>query len=155
MLNEGAQGLNAAPRGLTLDELSEGMSAEIVRTVTEEQIALFAEASTDYNPVHMDEAFARTTAFRGRIAHGLLPASYVSAVVGTMLPGPGSIYLHQTLSFGRATRIGDTVTARVTVKEIHRASSRVILHTVCLVGQEPAVEGEATVRVPRRRKGGA
>ncbi len=144
-----------APRGFTLDELEVGQTAELTKTVTERDVMLFAEASSDFNPLHVDEDYARKTMFRGRIAHGLLPASYVSAVVGTMLPGPGSIYLHQTLSFGRATRIGDTVTARVTVKEIDRVTSRVILHTVCLVGEEPAVEGEATVRVPRRRKGGA
>ncbi len=154
MLNEGAEEQGGIARGLTLDELSEGMSAEIVRTVTEEQIALFAEASTDYNPVHMDEAFAKTTAFRGRIAHGLLPASFVSAVVGTKLPGPGSLYLEQTLAFSRPTRIGDTVTARVTVKSIDRTTARVVLETVALVNGEAALQGEAIVRVPRRARRG-
>ena len=139
-------------RGLTLDELEVGMSAELERTVTEAHINLFAEASGDFNPLHVDEAFARTTMFRRRIAHGLLPASYVSAVVGTMLPGPGALYVGQTLTFSRPTRIGDVCTARVTVKEIDRASARVILHTACYVGGEVVLEGEATVRVPRRRK---
>jgi acyl dehydratase len=139
-------------RGLTLDELEVGMSAELERTVTEAHINLFAEASGDFNPLHVDEAFARTTMFRGRIAHGLLPASYVSAVVGTMLPGPGALYVGQTLTFSRPTRIGDVCTARVTVKEVDRASARVILHTACYVGGEVVLEGEATVRVPRRRK---
>lgn len=141
-----------APRGLTLEELKVGMTAEIVRTVTEAQVARFAEASSDFNPVHMDEAYAATTAFRGRIAHGLLPASFVSAVVGTRLPGPGSLYLGQTLSFHRPTRIGDTVTARVTVKAIDAARARVTLETVALVGGEVALEGEALVRVPRRAR---
>ena len=140
-------------RGLTLDEIEVGMSAELQRTVTEEHINLFAEASGDFNPLHVDEAFARTTMFRGRIAHGLLPASYVSAVVGTQLPGPGALYLAQTLTFSRPTRIGDVCTARVTVREIDRASARVILHTACYVNGEAVLEGEATVRVPRRRKG--
>src|SRR3712207_263709 len=109
----------AAPaQGLTLDELEVGMTAELVRTVTEAHINLFAEASGDFNPLHVDEAFAQTTMFRGRIAHGLLPASYVSAVVGTRLPGPGSLYLGQTLTFSKPTRIGDVCTARVTVREI-------------------------------------
>ena len=144
---------DAAPaQGLTLDELEIGMSAELVREVTEEHINLFAEASGDFNPLHVDEAFARTTMFRGRIAHGLLPASYVSAVVGTRLPGPGSLYLGQTLTFSKPTRIGDVCTARVTVREIDRASARVILHTACYVNDEVVLEGEATVRVPRRRK---
>lgn len=138
--------------GLTLDELEIGMSAEMVRTVTEEHINLFAEASADFNPLHVDEAYARTTMFRGRIAHGLLPASYVSAVVGTKLPGAGALYLAQTLTFAKPTRIGDVCTARVTVKEIDRTSARVILHTACYVAGEVVLEGEATVRVPRRRK---
>ena len=141
-------------RGLTLDELEVGQSAELERTVTEAHINLFAEASGDFNPLHVDEAFARTTMFRGRIAHGLLPASYVSAVVGTMLPGPGALYLAQTLTFSKPTRIGDVCTARVTVREIDRATARVTLHTACYVGDEVVLEGEATVRVPRRRKGG-
>jgi acyl dehydratase len=148
-----AEGSGAPVRGYILDELEVGMTAEIERTVTAEQIAQFAEASTDYNPVHMDEAYARTTAFRGRIAHGLLPASFVSAVVGTQLPGAGALYLGQTLSFAKPTRIGDTVTARVRVKSIDKESARVVLETTALVNGETALEGEAVVRVPRRRRG--
>ena len=144
----------AEVRGYILDELEEGMTAEIVRTVTAEQVAQFAEASTDHNPLHMDEDYARTTAFRGRIAHGLLPASFVSAVVGTRLPGAGALYLEQTLAFHRPTRVGDTVTARVRVKSIDRDTARVVLETTALVNGEVALEGEALVRVPRRRKKG-
>ncbi len=144
-----------AVRGYILDELEVGLTAEIERTVTAEQIDQFAEASTDHNPLHTDEAYARTTAFRGRIAHGLLPASFVSAVVGTQLPGAGALYLEQTLSFARPTRIGDVVTARVRVKSIDRDTARVVLETTALVNGEVALEGEALVRVPRRRKGGA
>ena len=144
-----------AVAGYILDELEVGMTAQIERTVTAEQIDQFAEASTDYNPVHMDEAYARTTAFRGRIAHGLLPASFVSAVVGTKLPGAGALYLEQTLSFAKPTRIGDVVTARVRVKSIDRDTARVVLETTALVNGETALEGEALVRVPRRRRGGA
>ncbi len=138
--------------GLTLDELEIGQSAELTHTVTEDDVAKFAEASHDFNPLHVDEAYARTTMFRGRIAHGLLPASFVSAVVGTMLPGPGSIYMGQTLSFHRPTRIGDTCLARVEVVSIDREASRVILRTTCAVDGELVLEGEATVRVPRRRR---
>ncbi|HEY0053470.1 MAG TPA: MaoC family dehydratase [Caulobacteraceae bacterium] len=139
-------------QGYILDELEVGQSAEKTVEVTEERIRIFADASDDHNPVHMDEAYAATTAYRGRIAHGLLSASFVSAVVGTMLPGPGSIYLEQSLNFHKAVRIGDVVTARVTVAAIDAGSARVTLKTECLVGGEPVLEGEATIRVPRRRR---
>ena len=104
--------------GYILEELSVGMTAEKQVVVTEARIALFAEASDDFNPVHMDEAYAAKTAYRGRIAHGLLSASFGSAVVGTILPGAGAIYLSQTLAFHRPVRIDDVVTARVTVAAI-------------------------------------
>ena len=141
-----------AVRGYIFDELEVGMTEEIVRTVTEAQVLQFADASTDHNPLHVDEAYARSTAFRGRIAHGLLPASFVSAVVGTRLPGAGALYLEQTLSFHRPTRIGDTVTARVRVKSVDRDTARVVLETTALVNGEIALKGEAVVRVPRRRR---
>ena len=138
--------------GYILEELVVGMVAEKRVTVTQERIAKFAEASDDFNPVHMDEAFASRTAYRGRIAHGLLSASFGSAVVGTILPGAGSIYLGQTLAFHRPVRIGDVVTARVTVSAIDEASARVTLSCEALVGDELVMGGEATVRVPRRRR---
>ena len=138
--------------GYILEELVVGMVAEKRVTVTEERIAKFAEASDDFNPVHMDEAFASRTAYRGRIAHGLLSASFGSAVVGTILPGAGAIYLGQTLAFHKPVRIGDVVTARVTVSAIDEASARVTLSCEAFVGDEPVMGGEATVRVPRRRR---
>jgi 3-hydroxybutyryl-CoA dehydratase len=140
--------------GYILPELSVGMSAEIEITVTEARIQRFAEASDDFNPVHTDEDFARRTPYRGRIAHGLLSASFGSAVVGTKLPGAGAIYLSQTLSFHKPVRIGDVVVARVEVIAIDEASARVTLRTECLVGGEVVMDGEALVRVPRRRKPG-
>ena len=138
--------------GYILDELSVGMTAELVREVTEERIQRFAEASDDFNPVHMDEAYASKTAYRGRIAHGLLSASFVSAVVGTLLPGPGAIYLHQTMDFHKPVRIGDVVVGRVTVTHIDPESARVTLKTECLVNGESVLDGEAVIRVPRRRR---
>jgi len=138
--------------GYILDELSVGMTAEKHVPVTEERIARFAEASDDFNPVHMDEAFAAKTAYRGRIAHGLLSASFGSAVVGTILPGAGAIYLSQTLAFHRPVRIGDVVTARVTVAAIDAESARVTLRCAGYVGEDLIMDGEAVVRVPRRRK---
>jgi 3-hydroxybutyryl-CoA dehydratase len=140
--------------GYILEELSIGMSAEIAVEITHERIMSFAEASGDYNPIHIDEDYAKTTAYRGRVAHGLLSASFVSAVVGTMLPGPGAIYLDQTVSFHKPVRIGDTVIARVTVTAIDPASARVTLRTECLIDGEAILDGEATIRVPRRRKRG-
>ena len=138
--------------GYILEELSVGMTAEKRVPVTEERIGLFAEASDDFNPVHMDEAYAAKTAYRGRIAHGLLSASFGSAVVGTILPGAGSIYLSQTLAFHKPVRIGDVVIARVTVAAIDPESARVTLSCQGLVGDDVIMDGEAVVRVPRRRK---
>lgn len=138
--------------GYILDELVVGMTAEKRVTVTEERVGQFAEASDDFNPVHMDEAFASRTAYRGRIAHGLLSASFGSAVVGTILPGAGAIYLGQTLNFHRPVRIGDVAEARVTVASIDQIAARVVLRCEVHVGGELVMDGEATVRVPRRRR---
>jgi len=146
--------VNAPPipeGGYILEDLSVGMSAELQVSITPERIMAFAEASGDFNPLHVDEAYAQASPYRGRVAHGLLSASFVSAVVGTMLPGPGAIYLGQTLNFHKPVRIGDLVTARVTVQSID-PSARVILKTECLVDGEAVLEGEATIRVPRRRR---
>lgn len=138
--------------GYILEELSVGMTAEKLVTVTEERIRRFAEASDDFNPLHMDEAFAAKTAYRGRIAHGLLSASFGSAVVGTILPGAGAIYLGQTLNFHKPVRIGNVVSARVTVASIDEAAARVVLRCDAFVEGELIMDGEATVRVPRRRR---
>ncbi len=138
--------------GYILEELSVGMTAEKQVVVTEARIALFAEASDDFNPVHTDEAYAAKTAYRGRIAHGLLSASFGSAVVGTILPGAGAIYLSQTLAFHKPVRIDDVVTARVTVAAIDPESARVTLSCQGFVGEDLIMDGEAIVRVPRRRR---
>ena len=138
--------------GYILEELFIGMAAEKTITVTEDRIEQFAEASDDFNPVHMDQAFAARTAYRGRIAHGLLSASFGSAVVGTILPGAGAIYLAQTLQFHKAVRIGDVVVSRVTVASIDEETARAVLHCQAFVGDELVMDGDATVRVPRRRR---
>jgi len=136
--------------GLRLEDLSVGQSAEHVHDVTEADIAAFAAVSGDQNPVHMDEAYAATTQFKGRIAHGMLGASYLSALLGNDLPGPGSVYLSQTLRFRRPIRIGDVVTARVRVAAVDADKARVTLETVCLVDGKAAIDGEAVVMVERR-----
>ena len=138
--------------GYILEELAVGMAAEKSVTVTEARVAQFAEASDDFNPLHMDEAFASKTAYRGRIAHGLLSASFGSAVVGTILPGAGAIYLGQTLNLHKPVRIGDVAVARVTVASIDEASARVVLRCEGYVGDDLVLDGDATVRVPRRRR---
>ncbi len=138
--------------GYILDELHVGMAAEKTVHVSEERIRLFAEASDDFNPVHLDEAFAAKTAYRGRIAHGLLSAAFGSAVVGTILPGAGSIYISQTLEFHFPVRIGDDVRIRITVVELEQESARAQLKCEGFVGDRLIMDGLAVVRVPRRRK---
>ena len=137
-------------QGLYFDQLSIGQSAERIRTVDAADIEAFAEVSGDHNPLHLDEVYARTTAFGGRIAHGMLGAAYISAVLGTQLPGEGCIYLSQSLRFRRPVKIGDAVTARVTVKALDEARGHATLETVCLVNGKAVMEGEAVVMVARR-----
>jgi 3-hydroxybutyryl-CoA dehydratase len=137
-------------QGLFLEDLSVGQSAELVRTVAEADIVAFAEVTGDNNPVHLDADYAAGTSFGERIAHGMLSAGYISAVLGTTLPGPGAIYLSQTLAFKRPVKIGAEVTARVTVTAIDEAKARVTLDTTCLVGGKAVVGGEAVVMVPRK-----
>ena len=137
-------------QGKFFEELSVGQSEEQTYTVTDEVIRKFADVSGDDNPVHLDEAFAAGTQFGGRIAHGMLSAGFISAVIGTRLPGSGSIYLSQTLRFRRPVKIGDEVTARATITALDAERSRATLETVCLVGGKSVIEGEATVLVPRK-----
>jgi 3-hydroxybutyryl-CoA dehydratase len=137
-------------RGKYVDELSEGMSAIFTKTVTEADIVLFAGISGDTNPVHLDEEFAKTTMFKGRVAHGMLTAGFISAVLGAKLPGPGSIYLSQSLKFKAPVRIGDTVRARVTVTTLDKEKGRCAFATTAHVGDTLVVEGEAQILVPKR-----
>jgi len=137
-------------RGLYLEDLTVGQTAERVRTVGEADLVAFAAVTGDNNPVHLDAAYAATTSFGERIAHGMLSAGYISAVLGTTLPGPGAIYLSQTLAFKRPVRIGDAVTARVTVTQIDEPRARVTFATACLVKGKTVVDGEAVVMVPRK-----
>ena len=138
--------------GYILEELHPGMTAEKVIHVSDDRIRLFAEASDDFNPVHLDEAFAAKTAYRGRIAHGLLSASFGSAVVGTILPGAGAIYISQTLGFHLPVRIGDDVVVRISVVSVDQDSARVELACEGFVDGKLIMDGVAVVRVPRRRR---
>ena len=134
---------------MTLDELEVGREAVRVRTVTDADIAGFAEVSGDHNPVHLDESFAQGTPFKGRIAHGMLSAAWISALIAGELPGAGSIYLQQSLSFRRPVRPGDEVTVRVAVTAVDRDKGRVTLATTCTVAGKTVVDGEAVVLAPR------
>ncbi len=136
--------------GYVLEDLSLGLSAERSHVVTEADITAFAEVSGDFNPVHMDEAFAQTTPFKGRIAHGMLSAAYISALLAGELPGPGAVYMSQSLRFRRPVRIGDEVTTKITVTAIDAEKARVTLDTVCTVAGKAVLEGEAMVMAPRR-----
>jgi len=133
-----------------IDQLHPGMSASMAKTVTEADIILFSGVSTDVNPAHIDEEYAKTTMFGGRIAHGMLSASFISAVLGNQLPGNGCIYVSQTLKFKAPVRPGDTVKATVTVKEVNVAKNRVILDTVCTVAGKTVIEGECMMMPPVR-----
>jgi 3-hydroxybutyryl-CoA dehydratase len=138
--------------GYDIEDMKIGMSAETTKTITDADIVLFAGVSTDFNAVHMDEEYARTTPFGSRIAHGMLSASLLSSVLGNQLPGPGVVYLSQSLRFRAPVRIGDTVHARVTVKEVLTEKCRVVLDTVCTVLDKVVIDGEAMVMTTSRRK---
>jgi len=132
------------------EDLKVGQTASTARTVSEADILAFAGVSGDSNPVHVDQEFAASTPFKGRIAHGILSAAYISTVIGTKLPGPGTIYLSQNLKFKAPVRVGDTVLARVTVSALEPEKRRATLTTVCTVGDTDVTVGEATVLLPKR-----
>lgn len=134
--------------GPSADRFTPGQRATLTRTITEEDIEAFAALTGDRNPLHLDEAFARRTRFQGRIAHGLLTASLISAVLGTQLPGAGGIYLGQTLRFRRPVRPGDTVTAEVEVTAFDARARRLSLRTRCVNQRgETVLEGDAELLV--------
>ncbi len=137
-------------QGFYFDELSVGLSAEMTHVVAAADVEAFAEVSHDRNPVHLDETYAKATPFGGRIAHGALGAAYISAVMGNQLPGPGSVYLTQALKFRRPVRIGDALTARVTVTALDARRGFATLRTLCEVDGKTVIDGEALVAVPRR-----
>jgi len=141
--------LDNMPRGtIVIEDLEIGMSRELSKEITDRDIELFAEVSTDRNPVHLDDAYAQDTIFEGRIAHGMLTAGLVSAVIGEQLPGHGTVYLGQTLKFLAPVRPGDRVRAVVTVTAIDYGKRRVTMDTVCEVEGKPVLKGEATVLAP-------
>jgi 3-hydroxybutyryl-CoA dehydratase len=147
-MDERVLGQTAA--GRFLEDLSVGDAAERTITITEAAIEAFAAVSGDHNPVHLDQAYAETTVFRGRIAHGMLSAAYISALLAGELPGPGAVYLSQSLEFLRPVRIGDALTVKVEVTAIDEKTAQVTLSTSCALGRRAAVRGQAQVQVARR-----
>jgi 3-hydroxybutyryl-CoA dehydratase len=136
--------------GLTFDDLTVGQRASFSKTVSESDVYLYAGISGDFNPAHINQAYAETTAFKTRIAHGMLSAGFISTVLGNQLPGPGTIYMSQSLTFLAPVAIGDTITASVEVIELLAEKKRVRLKTVC-TNQEgrDVLTGEALVSPPR------
>jgi 3-hydroxybutyryl-CoA dehydratase len=138
---------------IPIEDLAPGMFRTLRRRIGDREIALFAEVSNDRNPVHLDDAYAAGTVFGGRIAHGMLTAALISAVIGEQLPGHGTIYLKQALTFLAPVRPGDVVEARVEVREIDMRRRRVTLDCRCAVGDTVVLKGEALVLAPSRETG--
>jgi 3-hydroxybutyryl-CoA dehydratase len=142
--------MGTAPKSVYFEDLSVGQEASISNTVTADVISAFAAVSGDRNPVHVDAAYAATTMFKEPIAHGMLSAAYISAVFGMQLPGPGAIYISQTLNFKAPVKIGDTVVTTVKVAELVPEKKRAKFECVCTVNGKPVVQGEAVLMVPTR-----
>ena len=140
----------AEHNGYCIEDLDEGMEASLSKIVTDADILCFSEISGDTNPVHLDDDYARATRFGGRIAHGMLSASLISAVIGTKLPGTGAIYLSQNLRFRAPVKPGDLVTARVRVVTLDQAKRRATLACSAHVGETLAIDGDALVMIPSR-----
>ncbi|MFD1384034.1 MaoC family dehydratase [Rhodanobacter aciditrophus] len=132
----------------SFEELTLGLSASIEKTVTEDDVHTFAAVTGDNNPVHLDAEFAATTSFEKPIAHGMLTAGFISAAIGTKLPGPGCIYLEQSLKFRAPVYIGATVTTTVIVTELNERRRRATIETICTVEGKKVVTGEATIMLP-------
>lgn len=136
--------------GYFYEDLTAGQQATVSRTITETDLRNFSGVSGDTNPMHLNEEFASKTPFKGCIVHGMLTASLISAVIGTKLPGPGCIYMSQTLKFLAPVRVGDTVYATARIKELQPDKKRALLETKCYVKDTVVIEGEALVKVPAK-----
>jgi len=138
--------------GKSIDEIVVGDSAEFTKTVSESDVYLYAGVTGDLNPAHINEPYAANTFFKGRIAHGMLLGGFISAVIGMQLPGPGTIYIKQEMSFLAPVKIGDTITARAEIKEVIKEKNRLILQTTC-TNQDGilVLNGEAMVSPPKKK----
>ena len=136
--------------GYCFEDLRVGQTATLSKTITEADILMYSAVSLDTNPIHLDEEVASHSRFGGRIAHGMLSAGLISALLGTRLPGPGTIYMRQSLTFKAPVRIGHTVRAIVEVTDLNLPRKSVTLRTRCLVKEDVVIDGEAVVMVPAR-----
>ncbi len=134
--------------GFSVEEMNVGQSASMSKTVTEADIILFAGITGDFNPAHIDEEYAKQSMFKGRIAHGMLSAGFISATLAMKLPGPGTIYLGQNMKFKAPVKIGDTVKTTVTITDINLEKKIVKLDTVCTVGDTKVVVGDCVMMKP-------
>lgn len=139
-----------AMHGYYVEDLATGMSASLTKAFTEQDVAMYAQVSLDDNPLHMNEAFAARARTGGRVVHGMVTASLISAIIGTRLPGPGCLWMTQDNRFLAPVRIGETVRATATIDEIDMAKQRARLTTICEVGEKAVLEGHALVWVPSR-----
>jgi len=147
----GARGHNLPVGTICIEDLEIGMRRSLVKTIGDREISAFAQLSCDHNPVHLDEDYAQQTIFGGRIAHGMLTAALISAVIGEQLPGHGTVYLKQELKFLAPVRPGDRVEAEVAVQAIDHSRRRVTLDCRCRVGDTDVLRGEALVLAPSRK----
>jgi|ADurb_Gly_02_Slu_FD_contig_61_1147731_length_2177_multi_2_in_0_out_0_3 3-hydroxybutyryl-CoA dehydratase len=139
--------------GKTISEIKVGDAAEFTKTISEADVYLYAGVTGDLNPAHLNEAYAKTTFFKTRIAHGMLTAGFISAILGTKLPGPGTIYIRQELSFMAPVFFGDTITARAEVVEVNSEKNRLRFKTTCRNQEDRIVlDGEALVSPPKAPK---
>jgi 3-hydroxybutyryl-CoA dehydratase len=138
--------------GYYFEDLRVGMEASVSRTITDTDLRNFTGVSGDTNPMHLNEEYAKQTPFGGIIVHGLLTASLISAVIGTKLPGPGCIYMSQTIKFLAPVRVGETVYAIVRVKELFAEKHRALMETICVVHDKTVIEGEALIKVPSKAR---
>lgn len=138
--------------GYFFEDLFVGQAASFAKTVTEADLVLFAGVSGDFNPIHVNEKYAETTMFKGRIAHGMISGAFISSVLGMKLPGPGCIYVSQMLKFKAPVRINDTVAARVEVTGLIPEKKFAVFKTTCTVDGKVVVDGEATLMVPSKVK---
>ncbi len=134
------------------EDIKEGMCASVSNIITKDLISAFAEVSGDKNPIHIDADYAATTQFKEQVAHGALSSSFISAVLGTKLPGRGAIYMAQSVRFLAPVKIGDTVNTTVTVIDILQDKNRIRFETACYVGDKKVVDGEALLYVPSRKQ---
>ena len=141
--------------GFYFEDLTVGMTATYGKTLTDADVLMFTGVSGDTNPLHQNREFAEQTQFGEPIVHGMLTASLISTLIGTRLPGPGCIYMDQSLKFTVPVRVGDTVTAKVVIAELDSKRAFAVLDTICLVGDQVVLKGQARVKVPERTNGSA